>query len=89
MSVICWDHLFQFCHFTSEDHQKDGERWDAEGDHPEVVRDLGQSKWSENQEEHDTEGVRDMNGSLSVLSSYNQAYGRKKGKSVRWGDKVL
>lgn len=78
-----------FFYFTMEDHRKDGERWDAEGDHSEVVRHLGQSKWSEDQEEHDTDGAGDMKGSLSVLSGLGQAYGRKNGKSVRWGDKVL
>ncbi|KAK4803871.1 hypothetical protein SAY86_003688 [Trapa natans] len=72
----------------SEDHHKDGERWDAEGDHSEVVRDLGQSKWSEGHGEYDTEGARDIKGSFLIPPISVPAYGRKKRKSVRWGDKV-
>ncbi|OWM65326.1 uncharacterized protein LOC116213839 isoform X1 [Punica granatum] len=71
----------------SEDHPKEGEGWEVEGDHSKVVRDLGRSKWSEDPEEHDNEGAADVKDTLSV-SSLDQAYSKKKRKSVRWGDKA-
>lgn len=71
----------------SEEFSKNGEIGDGGGDHITEVRELGRSKWSENLEEHENEEKVEMRTSVSALSGLVQTYG-KKGKSVRWGDKV-
>ncbi|KAK9277819.1 hypothetical protein L1049_027375 [Liquidambar formosana] len=67
---------------------KDEKRWDAEADYPtERVKELGRSKWSDDLDEDDAQGMEGAKGNLNVLSGLIQAYG-KEGKSVHWGDQV-
>lgn len=77
-----------FC-LISDELSKDEKRWNhPDGDHStEVVKDLGQSKWSEDLDEDVAERSKLVKGDSSALSGLFQAYG-KEGKSVHWGDQV-
>ncbi|XP_061346603.1 uncharacterized protein LOC133292228 [Gastrolobium bilobum] len=66
---------------------KDGKRWDAEGEHPTEVRELGKSKWSEDFGEDDIEKTEGMKGNINALSGLIHQYGKER-KTVHWGDQV-
>ncbi|CBI15263.3 unnamed protein product, partial [Vitis vinifera] len=73
--------------YAPDGSSKDGKRWDAEGDHPAEVKELGSSKWSNDLDEDDTEKSRGPKENLNALSGLIQAYS-KGGKSVHWGDQA-
>lgn len=64
--------------------QKDESSSD-EGDNPIEVKNLGQSKWSDNLDDEDKEKAELLKGKSNVLSRLLKTYG-KDGKSVHWGD---
>ncbi|XP_027329795.1 uncharacterized protein LOC113846098 isoform X2 [Abrus precatorius] len=66
---------------------KDGKSWDAEGEHPTEVRELGKSKWSEDFGEEDIDQTEGMKGNINALSGLIHQYGKER-KSVHWGDQV-
>ncbi|KAJ9677353.1 hypothetical protein PVL29_022372 [Vitis rotundifolia] len=73
--------------YAPDGSSKDGKRWDAEGDHPAEVKELGSSKWSNDLDEDDNKKSRGPKENLNALSGLIQAYS-KGGKSVHWGDQV-
>ncbi|KAK7265772.1 hypothetical protein RJT34_33395 [Clitoria ternatea] len=66
---------------------KNGNKWDAEGEHPSEVRELGKSKWSEDFGEDDIDQTEGMKGNINALSGLIHQYGKDR-KSVHWGDQV-
>ncbi|KAK9104952.1 hypothetical protein Scep_021796 [Stephania cephalantha] len=74
-----------------EDSTADGsfkdERWVAEGDDPDMVKELGRSKWSREEDEEVFKRPKSDIGNPNSLSSLIQAYSKEK-KSVHWGDQV-
>ncbi|XP_068464684.1 uncharacterized protein [Phaseolus vulgaris] len=65
--------------------KKAGKNWDAEGEHPTEVRELGKSKWSEDFGEDDIGQTEGMKGNINALSGLIHQYGKER-KSVHWGD---
>ncbi|XP_017440046.1 uncharacterized protein LOC108345791 isoform X2 [Vigna angularis] len=65
--------------------EKAGKKWDAEGEHPTEVRELGKSKWSEDFSEDDIGQTEGMKGNINALSGLIHQYGKER-KSVHWGD---
>ncbi|XP_027917175.1 YLP motif-containing protein 1 isoform X2 [Vigna unguiculata] len=65
--------------------EKTGKKWDAEGEHPTEVRELGKSKWSEDFSEDDIGQTEGMKGNINALSGLIHQYGKER-KSVHWGD---
>ncbi|WVZ11548.1 hypothetical protein V8G54_016078 [Vigna mungo] len=68
--------------------EKAGKKWDAEGEHPTEVRELGKSKWSEDFSEDDIGQTEGMKGNINALSGLIHQYGKER-KSVHWGDQGL
>ncbi|KAH9611902.1 hypothetical protein KSS87_002627 [Heliosperma pusillum] len=67
---------------------KDKRNLDAEPcNRTEKVKDLGQSKWSDNLDDDDDERSELLKGKANVLSGLLGTYG-KEGKSVHWGDQA-
>lgn len=77
--------------FTSNENsgpQKDEQKGDATKEPPpELVKELGKSKWSNYLDEDDVDKSEATRGNSSALSSLVKSYS-KKGKSVRWADQV-
>lgn len=57
----------------------------------EEVKELRKSKWSDDVDDDDDydDSLKGKIGNSSALSGLLQAYSKKSGKSVRWGDEVL
>ncbi|KAK9114129.1 hypothetical protein Syun_020926 [Stephania yunnanensis] len=74
-----------------EDSTVDGsfkdERWVAEGDDPDMVKELGRSKWSREEDEEVFKRPKSDIGNPNSLSGLIQAYSKEK-KFVQWGDQV-
>ncbi|KAK7388972.1 hypothetical protein VNO78_23803 [Psophocarpus tetragonolobus] len=64
-----------------------GRKWDAEGEHPAEVRELGKSKWSDDLGEDDIDKIEGMKGNINALSGLIRQYGKDR-KSVHWGDQT-
>ncbi|XP_028763399.1 uncharacterized protein LOC114721719 [Neltuma alba] len=72
---------------TSDGSLLEGQRLDAEEEHPTEVRELGKSKWSEEFDEDENDRTEVGKGNASALSGLIHAYG-KEGKSVHWADEI-
>ncbi|KAL0292101.1 UNVERIFIED_CONTAM: YLP motif-containing protein 1 [Sesamum calycinum] len=67
---------------------KDEQKGDAVEERPvEVVKELGKSKWSNDLDEDDVHNTEATGGHSGALSGLIKSYS-KKGKSVRWADKI-
>ncbi|KAK9090643.1 hypothetical protein Sjap_023820 [Stephania japonica] len=63
------------------------ERWGIEGDDPDMIKELGRSKWSHEEDEEVFKRPKSDIGNPNSLSGLIQAYSKEE-KSVHWGDQV-